>query len=132
MPRALKEEWFIDKPKQSAEFREKHCYKYPFKHHDGQKVVFYLINLKSASKSGYLVESKNNQWRHPTLTSDCSRAFTMVVHEEDIQEVTIRKSTLIPGYYYLIILPLALCERWQGNGVAIRDEPKGHGEIKYF
>jgi hypothetical protein len=132
VPRALKEEWFIDKPRQSSDFKEKHCYKYPFKHRDGEKVVFYLINLRAPSKSGYLVESKNSQWRHPTTTSDCEQAYTIAVHEDDISEVTIRKSTLLPGYYHLVILPFSLCERWQGNTAATKDEPKYRGQIQYF
>lgn len=118
-------------PKQ---FALDHCYHYPWSKKDAEEYLVYLINLYAPTKSGYIVEKKQQMWRKPTVCINPDLAYVCRVAPQDAIELTIRRQTAVPRYYAVMLIPKAEAKRWYGNNGAYKDSAtaKVSGEIKYY
>lgn len=116
-------------------FNEKHRFDYlPIAKGKKRKFVFYLINMHSPTKSGYLVAKERAMWAMPTLCNMAERAYAMDIHPIHTMELTMRFSQRLPKYFHLVLLPLDEALKWQSDP-NFNPYDKGkqeYGAIKYF
>ena len=116
------------------QFALDHCYRYPWNKKDREEYLVYLINLYAPTKSGYLVEQPRQMWRKPMVCINPDLAYVCLVAPQDVWELTLRRQSIVPRYYAVMLIPKAEAKRWYGNRSAYKDTAtaKVSGEIKYY